>query len=123
MNIADRVHFTGRCEKVPELLKISEICVLTSFYEGFSNSILEYMAAGKPVVATNVGGASEAIIEGRTGFLVESNDDEKMANCLIEFLQNAEKAAEFGRNGKQTVVEKFSTQSQLRNVLALYKSF
>ena len=57
-----------------ELLSISFAGVLTSFAEGFSNSIIEYMAAGKPVVATDVGGAAEAIVEGETGYLVKSND-------------------------------------------------
>ena len=60
LQVADRVHFIGRCDKIPELLNASYACVLTSTAEGFSNSLIEYMAAGKPVVATDVGGAAEA---------------------------------------------------------------
>jgi len=120
LKIAENTHFIGRCVKVPELLSISYACSLTSFNEGFSNSILEYMAAGKPVVATNVGGASEAIVENETGFLVESNDDETLANRLIELLQSEEKAATFGAKGRQVAEEKFSLNAQLNKTLELY---
>ena len=121
LKIADRVHFTGRCAKVPELLSISFAGVLTSFAEGFSNSILEYMTARLPVVATNVGGASEAIVENETGFLVESNNDGEMANHLIELLENEGKAKRFGEKGRQIVEEKFSCEAQLKNTLELYQ--
>jgi len=120
LKIVENVHFTGPCTDVPDLLSISSVCVLTSFNEGFSNSILEYMAAGKPVVATRVGGANEAIIENETGFLVDSDDDTALAGRLIDLLQNEEKAREFGEKGRQIVVEKFSLASQLENTLKLY---
>ena len=121
LKIAENTHFIGRCRIVPELLSVSFACVLTSFNEGFSNSILEYMAAGKPVVATRVGGANEAIIENETGFLVESDDAETMANHLIKFLSDEEKAAKFGANAKKNVTEKFSLESQLKKTLELYE--
>lgn len=121
LKIEQNVHFIGRCEHVPELLKISYACVLTSFFEGFSNSILEYMSAGKAVVATNVGGASEAIIKNETGFLVESDDDEMLANRLSELLKDEQKAQIFGEKGRRIVEEKFSLRSQLENTLKLYR--
>ena len=120
LKINENTHFIGRCAQIPELLSVSFAGVLTSFSEGFSNSILEYMSAKLPVVATNVGGASEAIIEGETGFLVESNDDETMANRLIELLQNPEKAKKMGEKGKKIVEEKFSCATQLEKTLKLY---
>ncbi len=120
LKIEESTHFIGRCARVPELLFVSEICTLTSVAEGFSNSILEYMAAGKPVIATNVGGASEAISEGETGFLVDSDDDETLANRLIELLSNKEKAQGFGRKGRKIVEEKFSLAAQISKTLELY---
>ena len=75
LGLNGNVHFIGRCTDVPALLDISDICVLTSTAEGFANSILEYMAAGKAVIATNVGGAAEAIVDGETGYLIPSGDD------------------------------------------------
>lgn len=121
LQIAENTHFIGRCTQVPELLSISFACVLTSFNEGFSNSILEYMAAEKPVVATNVGGAGEAIIENETGFLVESDNDEAMAKRLIELLNDEEKAQNFGAKGRKIVGEKFSLNSQSEKTLEIYK--
>lgn len=122
MGIGERVHFIGRCSDIPGLLFTSYACVLTSTAEGFSNSLLEYMAAGKPVVSTNVGGAAEAVVEGETGYLVESDDDAKMAVRLIELLNDNDKAAAFGNVGREMVRNKFSNDAQLRNTLGLYNS-
>ena len=74
------VFFVGRSQKVAELLSVSDVCALSSTAEGFSNAILEYMAAARPVVVTDVGGAREAVIEGETGYLVSAGCDEQMAD-------------------------------------------
>lgn len=121
LKIAENTHFIGRCEIVPELLSVSFAGALTSFHEGFSNSILEYMAANLPVVATNVGGASEAIVENETGFLVKSDDDEALANCLIELLEDEGKAGMFGATARKITEEKFSLSAQISNVSELYE--
>ena len=120
LGIAKQVHFIGRCDDVPALLSLSSVCVLTSIGEGFSNSILEYMAAGKPVVATRVGGAAEAVVEGESGYLVDSDNDEQMAVRLIELLNDTERAVRFGERGRNIVKEKFSQRRQLDETLALY---
>jgi L-malate glycosyltransferase len=120
IGVAGNVQFVGRCSDVPSLLATSSACVLTSSAEGFSNSILEYMAAGKPVVATNVGGASEAIVDGETGYLVASDDDEAMAKKLIEILGDEKKAHDMGEKGKRRIVENFSAVAQLEKTLRLY---
>lgn len=120
LGIAGKTHFLGRCEQVAELLSISSVCVLSSKAEGFSNSILEYMAAGRPVVATDVGGAKEAVAEGVTGYLVKSGDAKKMADRIAELLVDEEKIRRFGEAGRRVVESKFSTDSQLRNVEGLY---
>jgi glycosyltransferase involved in cell wall biosynthesis len=114
--------FTGRCTKVAELLSVSDVGVLSSESEGFSNSILEYMAAAKPVVATAVGGASEAIIENETGFLIAANDDAAMANRLIELLENPGKAKAMGIRGRKIVEERFSVAAQIEKTLTLYET-
>ncbi|HMS39763.1 MAG TPA: glycosyltransferase [Pyrinomonadaceae bacterium] len=121
LRIAENTHFIGRCEIVPELLSVSFAGALTSFYEGFSNSILEYMAAKLPVVATDVGGASEAIIENETGFLVKSDDEEALATYLIELLEDEGKARMFGTTARKIAEEKFSLSAQISNVLELYE--
>lgn len=120
LGVADSVQFVGRCNDVPTLLAASHACVLTSRAEGFSNSILEYMAAGKPVVATNVGGGSEAIVDGESGYLVASDDDEAMAKRLVEILGDGKRADEMGAKGKQRIVDQFSADAQLESTLRLY---
>lgn len=120
LGVGDRTFFIGRCNRVPELLSASEVCVLSSKSEGFSNSIIEYMAAGKPVVATNVGGAAEAIEEGKTGYLVESGQAELMADRIQSLLSDQASAEKLGREGRKRVEERFSTSAQLAKTLELY---
>ncbi len=115
------VFFTGRCEHVAELLSISDVCVLSSMAEGFSNSILEYMGASRPVVVTDVGGAREAVIEGKTGYIVNSGDYRAMAMRITNLLREPEQAREMGRRGRSVVEEKFSTETQLARIEQLYR--
>ncbi|MGE3465554.1 MAG: glycosyltransferase family 4 protein [Pyrinomonadaceae bacterium] len=121
LQIAPNVRFLGRCSDVPGLLSVSDVCVLTSNAEGFSNSILEYMAAGKPVVATNVGGAAEAIIDGETGYLVQAGNETEMAARLVELLGDPRNAAAFGARGRQIVAERFSREKQVAETIELYE--
>ena len=120
LGIPKSTFFLGQCENVAELLSISEICVLSSKAEGFSNSILEYMAAARPVVATDVGGASEVVSEGETGYLVASGDDVTMASRLIALLCDPERARVMGEKGRRVVEEKFSCEAQLARTEDLY---
>lgn len=119
LGIEGSTYFLGRCEALPELLDVSDVCVLSSKAEGFSNSILEYMAAGKPVVATDVGGAREAIVEGVTGYLVPAGNDEKMAERIIEILAQRDRRV-MGAEGRRVVLEKFSPAAQLARTEELY---
>jgi glycosyltransferase involved in cell wall biosynthesis len=120
LGVSAATFFLGRCEKIAELLSISDVCVLSSKAEGFSNSILEYMAAGRPVVATNVGGAPEVIVEGETGYLVSAGDDATMAARIISLLQEPETVKQFGAAGKLLVERNFSCEAQLNRTEELY---
>src|SRR5258706_4869212 len=120
LGIRDDVFFLGRCDNVADLLFASEMGVLSSKAEGFANAILEYMAAGLPVVATDVGGAREAIAEDETGYTVNSGDDEKMAERIIDLLNKPEGARAMGEPGKLIAAEKFSCDRHLQNTLELY---
>jgi glycosyltransferase involved in cell wall biosynthesis len=121
LEIAGKTFFLGRTENIARLLNISDVCVLSSRAEGFSNSILEYMAAGRPVVATDVGGAKEAILENETGYTVPPGDDELMAARIIALLRDPAKARAMGEKGKRVVEEKFSSEALLKNTTALYE--
>jgi glycosyltransferase involved in cell wall biosynthesis len=78
------------------------------------------MAAGRPVVATDVGGAREAVVEGETGYLVRSGDYESLAARIIELLRDPARARAMGTRGRQIVEEKFSSEAQLQRTLDLY---
>jgi glycosyltransferase involved in cell wall biosynthesis len=120
LGIGDDVFFIGRCENVPRLLFASHIGVLSSKAEGFANAILEYMAAGLPVVATDAGGVREAIAEGESGFIVPSGNHEKMAERIIEIFNDSERAQSMGVLGRSIVEERFGCEHHLRNTLELY---
>jgi len=121
LGISHDVHFIGRCDDVASLLFASSVGVLSSKAEGFANAILEYMAAGLPVVATDVGGVREAIVEGETGFIVTGGDEEKMAGRIIQVLNEEEHSRAMGLSGKAIVAERFSCDRHLRNTLELYE--
>jgi glycosyltransferase involved in cell wall biosynthesis len=107
LGIQDRVEFMGERSDVPRLLAESDIFVLSSVSEMFPISILEAMRAGLPVVSSNVGGVSEAIIDGLTGLLVPSGSVEAMTVALAKLTQDVELRARLGRAGRQSFVEKF----------------
>jgi glycosyltransferase involved in cell wall biosynthesis len=113
--------FIGRCLDVPALLSISEVCVLSSKAEGFSNAILEYMAAARPLVTTDVGGVREAVVDGETGYIVGVGDDERMAERIVALLRDARRAREMGERGRRVVEEKFSCAAQLERTEKLYE--
>jgi L-malate glycosyltransferase len=114
--------FTGRCARVRELLAVSSVCVLSSKgLEGFSNSIMEYMAAARPVVATDVGGAREAVLDGETGYIVRPTDDVGMASRIITLLKDTEGARLMGLRGLERIREKFSAEAQLVEIEKLYE--
>ena len=77
--------------------------------------MLEYMAAGSPVVATNVGGAAEAIIDGETGYLVPTDDDEAMADGLLDLLEDPDKAKQFGSQANKSWRRNSRSEAQLKN--------
>jgi L-malate glycosyltransferase len=120
LGIAERTFFIGRCKDIGRVLSISDACVLSSRSEGFSNSILEYMAAGRPVVSTDVGGAREAIIHGETGYLVPAGDHDAMAEHVASLLVDPDRARAMGVAGRRVVNERFSTGKQLQNIESLY---
>jgi len=121
LGIGEHTFFTGRCARVAELLAVSTVCVLSSRgVEGFSNSIIEYMAAARPVVATDVGGAAEAIADGETGYVIRPGDEEALAARVVELLKDPERARAMGERGLSRVREKFSCEAQLARVEALY---
>jgi glycosyltransferase involved in cell wall biosynthesis len=121
LGITKQTFFLGGCERVAELLSITEIGVLSSLYEGFPNAVLEYMAAGCPVVATDVGGIREAVVDGETGYLVEARDHEAMSRQILCLLDEPQRACAMGIRGRQIVQQKFSSEAQVKAISVLYE--
>jgi glycosyltransferase involved in cell wall biosynthesis len=124
MQVSSLVEYLGRQEDVAPLLAASDISVLPSHEEGFSNVILESMAAGLPVVATHVGGNAEAVVHGMTGWLVPPRKPAEMAERITNLLKDPYKAEEWGKRGKERVLEHFTIERMVERHAELYeKSF
>ena len=116
------VWLAGAREDIPELLRSFDLFVLPSLAEGISNTILEAMASGLPVVATNVGGNSELVDDGITGALVASGDIEALARAILQYAAAPEKSRTQGHAGRIRAEQKFSIESMVANYASLYRA-
>ena len=115
-NLSNLVWMTGNREDVPQLLRIMDLFILPSLAEGISNTILEAMATGLPVIATDVGGNPELIDAGVNGTLIPVRNSEALADAMAEFIQNPEIVSRLGKNGRNKVQTDFSWDKQLRSI-------
>jgi len=122
LNIKKDVYFLGIRTDVPTIISNLDVAVLSSTNEGFSNVIMESMAAGKPVVATKVGGSKEMVSDGITGYLVPPADSQAMAGAIINLIQNPDKAIAMGSAGREVVKEKFTVETMVKKYEELYFS-
>jgi len=121
LEIGDHVVWAGSAPAPAAYLRHCVLGVLTSNSEGFSNAILEYMAAGLPVVATRVGGASEAIEDSRTGFLIEPGDFASLAGFIQRYLRDDNLRVSHGSAGRAKVEREFTFSAMLGRYYALYE--
>ncbi|HZD54675.1 MAG TPA: glycosyltransferase [Candidatus Aquicultoraceae bacterium] len=119
---AHAVRFLGSRTDVPDLLRASDLFVHPSHEEGFSNAILEAMAAGLPVVACNVGGNPEAIVHGKTGLLVPPRDPEVLAAAIREIAGAPDWGRPYGEAGRRRAAEDFSLDRMIAEIEAMYAS-
>jgi glycosyltransferase involved in cell wall biosynthesis len=116
LGLSARVHFAGEQADVAPCLGEMDLYVQSSVAEGMSNSILEAMAVGLPVVATAVGGTPDVVADGETGVLVPGRDPAALADAVAGLLANSGKAAAFGRAGRARVEAHFSETRMLERV-------
>lgn len=120
LNLSRRVYLIGRRNDIPSILAASDIFVSSSISEGQSNAILEAMASGLPVIATDVGGTPEILSDGTTGVLVTSQDINELSSVLKEMYFDIDRRALLGSNAKMEVLEKYTLQASSRAHCDLY---
>jgi glycosyltransferase involved in cell wall biosynthesis len=116
----EAIRFVGKKKHVEEIVATFDIGVLCTFVEGFSNSIMEYMALGRPVVATDGGGTRELVVDGETGFLVPPADSEALAEKIEYLLDNRTVASRMGRAGEARLRREFSITRMVEETIRLY---
>ena len=120
LGIEGRVRFLGQRNDIDALLASCDIFVLPSLYEGLPLSVLEAMAAGRPVVATAVGGTNEAVIDGVCGRLVPPADPASLAAAINALLADRHGAARLAEEGRARVRRLFSIEAMVRGVESVY---
>lgn len=108
LGLSEQVIFTGYRQDVPGLLAQANLSILPSYSEGMSNTLLESMAAGLPVIATRVGGNPELITDQVTGLLVRPGDVQGLADAMCGLLQYPDRAKAMGRRARESVRKNFS---------------
>jgi len=120
LKLERNLFFLGQRTDIPDILSIMDISVLPSLSEGFSNTVIESMAAGKPLVVTDVGGNSEAVANGESGFVVPPQDSDKLADAISTLLNNKELAKRMGEVGRMKAKQLFSIDTMIDKIENLY---
>ena len=121
-----KIIFLGKQKDVESIIDIFDIGILATdirFHsEGISNSIMEYMALGKPAVATDCGGTKELVLNGKTGFLVNPRDNIDLSRKIIHLLENNKLAIKMGNAGKERIYKNFSLERMASSYVSLYQN-
>lgn len=121
LNIAERVIFAGHRSDVPDVLSALDVVVSPSDTESLPNAVLEAMALARPVVATRVGGTPELVVDGETGYLVDSGASQPMAERIMELLRDSNVRSSMGDAGRERVTERYSPEHVRRALDTLYR--
>jgi glycosyltransferase involved in cell wall biosynthesis len=120
LGLADRAHFLGWRRDLPAVYADLDVVCLTSLNEGSPVALIEAMAAGRPVVATAVGGVPEVVQDGVSGLLVPPRDPAALAAAIAGLLAEPARAAALGRAARAAVYPRYSSQRLVRDIEALY---
>lgn len=123
--IAHRFHFTGSVSNVEQYLakcRIGILCSTSEYSEGLSNAILEYMAAGLVPIATDLGGSSEIIEDGISGYLIKPNDHHKIIELVLQLHHNSELFEQLKLSAMKTIEEKFIMHRCVGLLASYYES-
>lgn len=120
LGLKDKIDFPGACNDVAKRLAKADIFALISNWEGLPLTILEAMRAQLPVVASNVGGIAEAVIDKKTGFVVERGDIPTLTESLNKLLSSVELRNNMGKEGRNGFINSFSFDLMLNKTLLVY---
>jgi len=118
--VSDRVIFTGTRRDIPPLLAAADIFVLPTLTEALPTVLAEAMAAGKPIIASEVGGVPEMVDDGRNGLLIPPADSRALTEACVKLLKNPKRARAMGLVGRTIVAERFNIRRQVRRLEKLY---
>jgi glycosyltransferase involved in cell wall biosynthesis len=118
----DRFRFTGFTDHVADYLQVMDIFVLPSYREGFPRSVLEAMSTALPVVATNIRGCREAVVNGETGLLVPTRNGRALAEAVSLLLGNPDRASSMGSAGRERAVRLYSYELVQRRFVGVIES-
>ena len=113
--------FLGYRDDIEELIQTFDLAVFPSLWEGLPLAILEVMACGKPVVATDVGGNRQLLEEGNCGLIVPVAQTEPLAEAILSLLRNQNLAKEMGQRAKKLVYEKYDSKIMVKRIENLYE--
>ena len=119
--VEDQVVFLGLREDVPELLQVFDIVCLASLYEGMGMVLLEAQAAGRPVVATKIGGIIDIVNENKSGFLVPSKDTDALAEAIKKIAQDSHLKSQMSQEARRFVDYRFSGAKMVVDIINVYE--
>jgi glycosyltransferase involved in cell wall biosynthesis len=119
----EQVKFLGVRNDVPELLNAADSVLMPSLNEGFPRTAIEAMAAGKPLVATNVGGTPEAVVDGSTGILVPARDADALAKVIVDLVGDVELQARLGKTGRERAEKNYSVERYVSRLDEMYRKY
>ena len=122
LGLTSRVRFLGYRSDVPQLMADAQLFLLISKWEGFPRSILEAMRAGLPVVASDVGGVQESVVDGTTGFVIPPGDVAELRQCLRQLITNPELRVRMGEASRARYEEKFTFDRLVERTTGVYES-
>ena len=120
LGLTGHVQLLGSVEAIPQFLATLDVAVLPSRAEGLSNALLEYMAAGRPIVASNVGGNPELVAHDQTGLLVTPEDVDSLAGAIVRLLDDEPLSIQLAENARQTTTQNFSANAYAARYQEIY---
>lgn len=121
LNVENRVIFLGHRQDIPATLPLFDVFCLSSDFEGMSNSVMEAMAVGLPVLASDIPANRELVVEGRTGYLIPVGDRAAYARAVLSLFERPDMAENLGNAGRQRMATEFSVPQMIQGYMDIYR--